>query len=301
LNSDHMRNTKNLKPAEIPEIFQLELTNVCNLDCTICPHSLMKRKKGYLRFDLLKKIVKRDAVNTKIIGLHLLGESLLHPQINEIVEYLKQHGINSELATNATVLTKSLSERLIKSGLKTIWFSFDGSAKEEYESIRRGANFSKVVKNIKTFLEINKEYGNNVHTIIQMVDLRKSEAEKERFYKFWQKSGASEVKVKFLDSWAGTLFNDLISSPDEKRVPCEEPWKRVAILYNGDVVPCCRDWNGQYIYGNLNKQSLAEVWNSDRVASLRKEMLTGRYASEPCKSCKEWFIPMNRMISQKED
>ncbi len=296
-----MRNTKNLKSVKIPEIFQLELTNVCNLNCTICPHSLMKRKKGFIRLDLIEKIVERDASNTNVVGLHLLGESLLHPQACEIIKYLKKNGIDSELATNATVLTKNLSEKLIRSGLKTIWFSFDGSTKREYESIRRGANFSKVVKNVKTFLELNKRYGNNVHSIIQMVDLCKSEAEKERFYKFWQESGASEVKVKFLDSWAGTLFNDLISQPDAMRVPCEEPWKRVSVLYNGDVIPCCRDWDGKYVYGNLYESSLLEIWNGEKVISLRNEMLKNNNISEPCKSCKEWLIPMNRMISQKGD
>lgn len=296
-----MKNTNSLKSVELPEIFQLELTNVCNLNCTICPHSMMKRPQGYISFDLIKKIVERDVGNTNIIGLHLLGESLLHPQFVEIVEYLGKHGIDAELATNAIVLTKELTERIVKSGIKTIWFSFDGSTKEEYESIRRGADFDKVVKNIRQFLEINKKNGNKVHTIVQMVNVQKTATEKKDFIKFWQDSGATEVKVKFLDSWAGTLFNDIISQPKQKRTPCEEPWKRVAVLYNGDVVPCCRDWNGACVYGNLNKNSLLEIWNGEIVAGLRKEMLINKYKSEPCKSCKEWHIPMNRMIHKKEE
>lgn len=295
-----MRNTKNLKLVEIPEIFQLELTNACNLDCIICPHSLMKRKIGFIQFDLVKKIVKRDAVNTKIIGLHLLGESLLHPQVCEIINYFKKNGIESELATNATVLSRGLSERLIKSGLKTIWFSFDGGTKRGYELIRKKSDFSKTVNNIKEFLSLNQKYNNKVYTIIQMVDYQKSKKEKQMFFKLWGKSGSSEIKIKFLDSWAGTLFSDLICYPDGKREPCEEPWERVSILYNGDVVPCCRDWDGKYIYGNLNEKSLLEIWNGHKVIKLRNEMLNNNYISEPCKSCKEWFIPMNRMISKKE-
>lgn len=286
------------KVSKHPEVFQIELTNYCNLDCSICPHRLITRKKGFMNFKLLKIIVDRDLIN-KTIGIHILGESLLHQQAVKFIEYLSDHNISVELATNATVLTPELSRKLIKAGLKRIWFSFDGGNKKSYESIRKGANYDKVVENIKEFLKTNKESRKPVHTIIQMVDCNKSKQEKREFLKNWKGLGANEIKIKFLDSWAGTLFDKQVEMPKEKRYPCEEPFKRVAILYNGDVVPCCRDWNGSYVYGNLHKNSLAEIWKSKKVKELRRQMIKNDYKNLPCKTCKEWNIPMNRLIIKK--
>lgn len=289
---------KKFKVSKHPEIFQIELTNYCNLDCLICPHKLMTRKKGYMDYKLLKTIVNRDLIN-KTIAIHILGESLLHQQVVKFIKYLSNHNISVELATNATVLTPDLSKNLIKAELKRIWFSFDGGNKKSYESIRKGANYDKVAKNIKEFLKINEALGKPVDTIIQMVDYDKNKREKQDFINNWEGFGANEIKIKFLDSWAGTLFDKQVEMPKEKRYPCEEPFKRVAILYNGDVVPCCRDWNGSYVYGNLYKNSLAKIWKSRKVKELRSQMIKNDYKNLPCKTCKEWNIPMNRLIIKK--
>ena len=133
-----------------------------------------------------------------------------------------------------------------------------------------------------------------------MVDFNKGGKEKKRFLSKWSGSGTNDVKIKFLDSWAGTLFSKLMPIPKENRYPCEEPWKRVAVLWNGDVVPCCRDWNGFYVYGNLHNNSLREIWEGEKVKELRRQMLKNAYKCLPCKTCKEWNIPMNRLIVNKD-
>ncbi len=289
---------KKPKILKHPKIFQIELTNYCNLDCSICPHRIMTREKGFMKFKLLKTIIERDLIN-KTLGIHILGESLLHPQVVKFVEYLSDRKISVELATNATILTKKFSKDLIRAGLKRIWFSFDGGNKQSYENIRKGANYDKVVENIKNFLRINKELKKPVHTIIQMVDYNKSKKEKQEFFKNWKGFDVDEIKIKFLDSWAGTLFKNQVKAPEKKRYPCEEPFKRVAVLYNGDVVPCCRDWNGLYVYGNLYKNNLAEIWKNKKVKELRRQMIQNDYIDLPCKTCKEWNIPMNRSITKK--
>ncbi|MFH1462062.1 MAG: radical SAM/SPASM domain-containing protein [bacterium] len=289
---------KIIKIVKHPEIFQIELTNHCNLDCLICPHRLITRKKGLMDFELLKIIVNRDLIN-KTIGIHILGESLLHPQATKFVKYLSDNDISVELATNATVLTPKLSKELIKAGLKRIWFSFDGGNKQAYEKIRQGANYEKVIKNIKDFLRINQKLGKSVYTIIQMVNYNKSKQEKQEFLKNWKGLGVNEIKIKFLDSWAGTFFNKQVKNPKGKRYPCKEPFERVAVLYNGNVIPCCRDWNGSYVYGNLYKNSLAKIWKGKKVRELRRQMIENDYKDLPCKTCKEWNIPMNRLIIKK--
>src|SRR5687768_18596097 len=45
----------------LPEIVQIESTNICNAKCVFCPRDDMHRKQGIMSFDLFKKIVEECA------------------------------------------------------------------------------------------------------------------------------------------------------------------------------------------------------------------------------------------------
>lgn len=286
----------------VPSIFQIETTSYCNLKCVMCPHPIMVRdgirQQHHMDLDLFITILRRDCKNTKTLGLHILGEPLLHPNIVEMVSLATAQGIEPEFATNGTVITHELASGLIRAGLSKIWFSFDGGTKETYESIRVNANFDKVVANVGLFLSVKAELGSDIPVILQMVLQPGLEADEEPFRALWEgREGVDKVAIKFLDSWAGTLFERDVPRPPVERHPCAEPFARVAVLTNGDVVPCCRDWAGAYVYGNLAEQSLEQVWAGDRAVAMRREHVEGKYKTEPCLSCKEWHIPMNRDVT----
>ena len=83
------------------------------------------------------------------------GEPLLNPKIYDYIKYAKEKGIlETIINTNATNLTEKI-EKLIKSGLDLIIYSFDGGSKETYEKMRPGRfkqnSFEKVYGNIKNF------------------------------------------------------------------------------------------------------------------------------------------------------
>src|SRR5262249_52204688 len=52
---------------------------------------------------------------------------------------------------------------------------------------------------------------------------------------------------------------------------------------NGDVFPCCRA-PSELKMGNINKQSVEEIWNGPRYREFRRNMFAGHYA-ESCKDC----------------
>jgi radical SAM protein with 4Fe4S-binding SPASM domain len=68
---------------------------------------------------------------------------------------------------------------------------------------------------------------------------------------------------------------------------CYFPWHSVSILWDGSVVPCCRDYNGVEIIGDLNNQSLEEIWNGEKMKNLRKELVSGRITNKLCNPCQE--------------
>ena len=136
---------------------EIEVTNDCNLKCIMCPRtSNMKRKIGYMDFDLFKKIV--DKSETLSIHFSGLGEPLLHPQIKEMFAYAKDKGLEVGLWTNGLNLDEELSTDIIeKEFLDYIIFGLDAATKETYAKVKGVDAFDKVVGNITRFLELKKE------------------------------------------------------------------------------------------------------------------------------------------------
>lgn len=278
---------------ELPQIFQIESTSVCNLRCTMCPYSKMTRPKVHMKWGLFTEIAKYFQSGQKV-GLHVMGEPLLYPRIVDMVQYLTDRSIKAELATNCTVMSRELALGLIDAKLHEIWFSFDSANPTLYESIRVGARFEQSFKNVLLFLKLNQAIG-EVRAVVQKVGPTTDIADSRAFIKLWE---GWDARVKFMDSWAGTMNLDKIESPPIERYPCAEPWNRVAILVNGDVVPCCRDWEPKYVYGNILEQSLHDIWHGEKAQRLRDDIISGTYSIEPCASCREWWIPMDREVTE---
>jgi radical SAM protein with 4Fe4S-binding SPASM domain len=67
---------------------------------------------------------------------------------------------------------------------------------------------------------------------------------------------------------------------------CRAPWRSVVVLWDGRVVPCCHDANGETVLGDLKESSLAEIWAGVPAAALRARLRDGNIRpEEPCSSC----------------
>jgi radical SAM protein with 4Fe4S-binding SPASM domain len=117
------------------------------------------------------------------------------------------------------------------------------------------------------------------------------------------------VKVKSYITWDGT--NDAINvlrleKPSARPLPvCDKPWTSVTILWDGRVVPCCFDYDGILTLGNVNEQSLAEIWNGPKLKALRTDhrnhTLDGVSLCAQCTDkeghpVRKWYYPLNRMF-----
>ncbi|CAB1072245.1 hypothetical protein D1AOALGA4SA_1482 [Olavius algarvensis Delta 1 endosymbiont] len=77
-----------------PTTLNVEVTNICNLRCVMCPANTVKRAKGYMGLNLFKNILKESVeLGIKQIGLHTVGESLLHPEIVTFISESKKTGL----------------------------------------------------------------------------------------------------------------------------------------------------------------------------------------------------------------
>jgi radical SAM protein with 4Fe4S-binding SPASM domain len=256
----------------------------------MCPNKdLKKEEKGFMEPALFRKII--DEARGFVFDANLIhrGEGLLHPDFLSLAEYAHAAGIYTKFHTNATLLDENLSRRLIRSGLDQISFSFDGFDKETYESIRVNADFEKTLGNIVRFLEIKKELGSRkphaVFEIIHFPHLVKDAAggRRREFLKKFRGLPLDRLEIKEMHNWAGEVAR---APAGKKYAPCTFLWQALVIFWNGSVLPCTQDFHGAYPLGNVRDDSLARIWNNDRMVRLRENILRRDIAGlEACSQC----------------
>lgn len=287
-----------------PKIFQIEITSVCNMKCNFCPHPRMLRDKRHMEPEIFSE-ASRYFRSGQHLGLYMMGDPLLCPNFFDFVDISKRKGCLPEIATNSLALkTSEFRRRVLKAGLHYI--ILDMTVWKESASV-----MGKALGNIQAFLEDYSSMSASVRGLptiaLQIVTDIKNQQDFPDFVAEHVRFQPHKIllKRKFLDTWAGQMprhYDRTEIAPPKIRRPCQEPFNRVAILQNGDVVPCCRDAHGSYVYGNIMEEPLEAIWASPKAESLRKIMLDSRDAQlpHPCKTCKEWHIPMDRHVSTQD-
>lgn len=276
----------------ISESYPIELiiepTNYCNLNCIMCPRDRMERNIGMMDFRLFKKIIDESKDYVEFAYLHLFGEPLFHKDIFKMIKYAEKAGIKVGLSTNATILTEKNTLNLLKTNLHLLILSLDNPSKEIYQEVRAGGNYDQLEKNIHFFLN---ELGKSIkkpEVVLQMIDLDRNSAEKNSFESKFSMFSDINIKIKEACNWAGQIeeINKLVNSKsmanDSK---CFEPWRALTIYWDGKVVPCCFDFDGAHILGNVNCSTIKSIWNGTLMQEFRKKHLTNRTQINLCKSC----------------
>ena len=223
------------------------------------------------------------------INLAHRGESLLHPRLVDAIRYAKNKGLFTRLHTNGSLLKEDLARQIVDSGLDRLSFSFDGFNPETYESIRVGGDFDKTIANIVRFLEIKKQAGSEKpETAIEVINFDKlsgpefAEAQ-ENFRKRFADLPLDNFIMKELHNWAGEISKD---TRKESYSVCPFPWNALVIFWDGGVFPCTQDFFGHYRVGDVNEDSLQEIWNGQSLKHLREKLAAGDLKEfDTCANC----------------
>jgi len=300
-----------------PTIFAIETTNKCNLACRMCPRQFMKRKVGTMSMKLFKKIIDEARDYQDFIILHGMGEPLLDDHIIERINYAEDSGIRVNISTNGAFLNETSSRKILGSKLSEIILSVDATTVEVYSRIRTNGDFEKVKANFHRFMQIkNKEFPKSrLKTMVQFIKMDDNIHEIENFRKEWLLENPSEIRIKPFGTFSGQHEQIARLAAMEHRYqpkkvktkpPCYYLWKSVLVQWDGEVVPCCRDYDSKIVLGDLNKQTLLEVWHGGGMIKLREDHLRGRFKNGLCNNCTDtstiWpktFYPFNfEMLKQ---
>jgi radical SAM protein with 4Fe4S-binding SPASM domain len=272
-----------IKP-KFPTHLEVEVSSACNLRCPFCKSTEMRNagiKFGKnMDWELYKKIID-ECTKSSVYSIKLSwrGEPLVHPKISSMVWYAKDKGIKDvAFLTNGTNLNPYTNLELVNAGLD--WISFDGF-KEDYERIRHPANFEQVIENIKDLRNCREYFSCKKPQIrIQSIQSVIKGREKE-FLRLWD--GIAD-KVYFIPDQVRTL-----EEKDYNQDPnyiCPNPWQRMVIAADGTVPQCITDYSCGNILGDVNRQTISEIWHGASFELFRKQMKEGRRLKrKPCRIC----------------
>lgn len=280
-----------------PDRVYVESTNICNLDCIMCPTGMHidTRPKGFMEWDLFTAIVDEIAPFAHAVVLHSWGEPLLHKQIFEMIGYAKERGLWVETSTNATRLDEAAARKILEAGLDRIYLSMDGLTKETYEKVRVKGKFEEVLGNIERFLELKHELRSPIEADIQIVRLSETDAEVEEFVQRWKRSHADIINIKELDTWGGQIDEVSALAVEEdgrdvnaNRKPCPNLWYHCHIHWDGVLVSCSRDYDAVTPLGNVRNGGVLKTWHGARMRAMRRLHTEGNFCAHQCVDCTEW-------------
>ena len=250
-----------------PKQIRIENTTLCNAHCTICPREKLTRPQGVMDLEFFIDLAGQCARGgTAEMHLQGYGEPFLDKWIFQKISVAKELGIPyTFMVTNASLLNEERIEKLLASGLDKLKISFYGTDAEEYEAVHRNLSFDEVRRNVEDLLKTKKRMG-----LKKPVISVKYIGSLWRFPRFvlqwWPRAVVSYSGLhNYVD---GKRFNRAKVERGERTCPMvTRPIMQV--LWDGKVVPCCYDFNGKMVLGDLREQRVQEVWNGPKYEEFR--------------------------------
>ena len=286
---------KKFKMSEFPLNIIVEPGNFCNLNCTTCVNDKLTRPKGAMNALLYKKIIDEIAEENPHTRLWLdfYGEPLLQKwKLYYFIDYAKKKGLsNIELNTNGTLLNEEMTEMLLDSGIDFISIDCDGFSKEVYESIRVNGKRDVTYANIENILRKKKERNLEKPIIeIKVMEMEENKHEVDLIMNYWREKGAWTTKRRLI-SWGGKCDNLLKIGGGIDRIACGNAVGILPITWDGKAVNCVMDIDAEYICGDVNKESISDIWLR-RNERMVKYHLSHEWDKLPeiCRNCDDWSV-----------
>ena len=261
----------------------IEITNNCNLKCSFC--SEVKRKRRFMTTEEFENILIKIKDYTDYIYLHIKGEPLLHPNIIEFLHLADKYNLKVNLTTNGTLFSKVAKELSGCNSLRKINFSLhsENSLDNYCEEIFKNVELLKdkiIIYRLWTLKnnQLDSKSQETVNKIRKYYNLPQETVDK--IYT------SNNIKIK------STIYVDKdneFSWPEvtthKSNGYCYALKTQIGILVDGTVVPCCLDSNGVVNLGNIFKESLEEIINSEKYISLKKSFQDRKPCEKLCQSC----------------
>lgn len=264
----------------------LEITNVCNLSCSFCHGT--RRKPAFLTVEQFRALTAKLKGYITYLYFHLMGEPLLHPELEQFLAIAQEYGFRVILTTNGTLIGKQMQTLLKAPALHKVSISL-----HSYEVNAMGRSLEEYLSDCCEFCKQASQKG-----IISVMRL-------------WNRGGADEMNQKILsylhtefpEEWTSSYASERLADrvflewgdrfdwPDLSAQEYDGAYKcygltdQIGVLCDGTVVPCCLDADGVIALGNLFEQELDEILSSERAIKLKLSLQNRKPCEALCKHC----------------
>jgi len=262
----------------------VEITNVCNRQCSFCPGTARAPRRMTLsEFDL---VTDRLRGVTEYLYYHVMGEPLTHPDLPDFIRMATAKGFKSAVTTNGTLLP-TRGSALIEAGVYKVNISVhcfeEGNSAAHAAYLKGCLDFADEAsaRGVLVILRLwNRGYdGGRNDEVISLLQ--------SRFASDWKHSARGARIRDKLHLEYGDRFEwpDMAECDRGDEVFCYGLKDHFAILCDGRVVPCCLDREGAITLGNVFDSPIGEILSSPRAVAMRQGFCERRATEELCRRC----------------
>lgn len=283
---------------DFPSRINIEPTNQCNLRCNMCPRRDLTRPVGDISLELFDKLAGEISRHAPAeVRLHKDGEPLMAPHIFELIDHIKTEAPSTllNMDTNALLLDEEKAAKLLDSKLDVLLFSVNAATADTYKKVRGSTKYDQVIGNIERFLAMRRERGYVWPKVkVQLIVMAETKDEIGLFKEKW---GPHDVDVLLIPAinWGGHRpeVQSLMQLP-AKRYPCGFLFNSFSINWDGRVSFCNVDFNHLGIIGDVNEQTIEEIWKGPGFEHFRRLHKQGRFGEiDLCRDCNYWAYTRN--------
>ena len=293
----------------LPPVLTIEPANICNLRCPLCTTGSgeMKRVKGNMTLDTFRSVMDKFGKDIFFLLIYHQGEPYINPHFLDFVRLAKENNIYVTTSTNGHYFSDENIDATIESGLDSMIVSVDGITQESYAKYRVRGKLDKVLDGTKKLMTRKRELGGRTPNVaLQFLVMKQNEHEIPQIKKLAKELGVDRLLIKNIEVHSIEEANEWL--PEDKayrrydfdgdqltvkgvdKKSCTRPWLSTLVNWDGEVVPCCFDKNGNYPMGNIvDENQLEDIWRGKRFSDFRNSLLQDRQNIDICSNCNQGF------------
>ncbi|MBS1959735.1 MAG: radical SAM protein [Bdellovibrionales bacterium] len=274
----------------------IEISNICNLQCSFCPKVI--RSKKLMDVALFEQVIRQVAPLTEMVCFHLMGEPLLHPKLDELLEICARYSTPVFFVSNGVLLSDKRSELLLHPVIRQVNFSLHSYLdnypdKDPSEYLVRIFAFTDMALERRPDLYVNFRLWNLQDTIGKSSENVLIRERVEKHYGATLRTDPN-VRVTKSQNLRGRLYvhYDTEFTWPSLDLPvigskgtCYGLRNHFGILADGTVVPCCLDKEGQIPLGRVGEAPIEAILSGERATHILKGFLSGMLQEDLCQRC----------------
>ena len=252
----------------------VEITNNCNLSCLFCNE--IKRKKEFITIDKFNILLNKVKGYTNYLYFHLMGEPLIHPNINELID-IASKSFNINITTNGYYIDK------IKDNKNILQINISLHSYDEKYNKSLDEYLNNIFDSTNELVNNNTIINYRLWTNTKYKDLIIDKL--NQYYNVNINGNTTIRKNIFIEFDSEFMWPDLNNNYYTEEGSCMGLRTHIGILVDGTVVPCCLDTNGVINLGNIYEEELSDILDKKNVKEIKENFKNNKKTQNLCKHC----------------